>query len=123
MDFEVFNDMELKKKLAVVKKGMSFTGVYGEVHSMPYEVRLTMDDEKAKTGETVHLLTYMGEGFYRVWRKGKVEQVHEGATDREAREKAKARRSTWYVQVRLEDGRTGWIRDLGQFSPTDCKSK
>lgn len=107
-------------KLAVVKPGASFTGVYGEVRSLPFEVKLQADDEKVKQGETVYLLTDQGEGFFKAWYKGQIVQVNEASTDKFSREKSKKRESVWWVQVRLEDGRVGWMKADGQFDPTNC---
>lgn len=119
-EFTVYDKEKPLLKLAVVKPGASFTGVYGEVRSLPFEVKLQADDEKVKQGETVYLLTDQGEGFFKAWYKGQIVQVNEASTDKFSREKSKKRESVWWVQVRLEDGRVGWMKADGQFDPTNC---
>jgi hypothetical protein len=122
-EFTVFDKENPTKKIAVVKPGMMFTGQYGEVRSTPYEVKLVMDDDKIKAGETAYLLTDQGEGFYKAWYKGQIVMVNEASTDKAEREKTKKLESAWWVAVKLEDGRMGWMKEDRQFDPIKCSDK
>lgn len=72
---------------------------------------------RVRKGETLYLLTYQGEGFFKVWYKGRV------ITDVEIDDtKIKATRqpeSTWWVKIRNKRGQVGWSRLPDNFDNKD----
>lgn len=51
----------------------------GVVFTRPGTLKIVWDHEPFKKGETAYVLTYQGEGFYKVWHRGKVVYAEIGA--------------------------------------------
>ncbi|MCX6544001.1 MAG: hypothetical protein NTV05_06250 [Acidobacteria bacterium] len=81
-------------------------------------------------GQTLFLLTYRGEGFFKAWFEGRMYDeldgtiFYNGVCDFEpARCTGKIverTESIWWVQVRNRRGQTGWTRDVGKFDGKDA---
>jgi hypothetical protein len=85
-----------KKVVGRIKKGERVLALTGEVHSVPLRVIAQHDDSDAgvKVGDTIYILHYEGEGYYKVWHDGKVVDV-ENFSDKAAQPKA-----TWWVKLK-----------------------
>jgi hypothetical protein len=80
-------------------------------------------------GQTLYLLTYRGEGFFKAWFQGRLYEELDGSTffngvcDYEpARCSGKIverTQSTWWVQVRNRRRQTGWTSDVDKFNGKD----
>ncbi|MBP6003532.1 MAG: hypothetical protein KA746_08885 [Pyrinomonadaceae bacterium] len=105
-----------------LKKGERVKGVTGVVvTSRPGEVRVLKRTKigrfTANKGDTLYLLTYIGEGFHKVWFKGKIseEETYDPAKFREIRQPV----SEWWVKIRNSRGQTGWSREPDNFGNKD----
>lgn len=106
-DTDLFDAVDGKKKVGVAKKGSKVTGVTGEVHTVPLKM-------KDKEGNEFFLLTYQGEGFWKIWKDGSVKPDVEQDWKEDKRPN-----STWWVQIKLKDGTTGWTKEAGNFGNMD----
>ena len=105
-----------------LRKGERVKGVTGVVTtSEPGEVRVLKRTKigkfNAQPGDTLYLLTYVGEGFHRVWYKGKI--TEEETYDKTIFRQIKAPKSVWWVKVRNSRGQTGWSREPDNFGNKD----
>ena len=105
-----------------LKKGERVRGLTGTViTSQAGEVRVLKRTKigklTAQPGDTLYLLTYIGEGFHRVWYKGKIseEETWDKTTFRQIRQP----KSVWWVKVRNSRGQIGWSREPDNFGNKD----
>lgn len=105
-----------------LRKGDRVKGLTGAViTSQPGEVRVLKRTKigklTAQPGDTLYLLTYVGEGFHRVWYKGKIteEETYDKAVFRQIRQP----KSVWWVKVRNSRGQIGWSREPDNFGNKD----
>ena len=105
-----------------LNKGDRVKGMTGVViTSHPGEVRVLKRTKIGKftapPGDTLYLLTYVGEGFNRVWYRGKIteEETYDKTTFRQVREP----KAVWWVKIRNSRGKIGWSRDPDNFGNKD----
>jgi hypothetical protein len=105
-----------KKVVGRIKKGERVLALTGEVHSVPLRVIAQHDDSDAgvKAGDTIYILHYEGEGYYKVWHDGKVVDV-ENFSDKAAQPKA-----TWWVKLKARSGAIGWTVEHSNFGNQDA---
>jgi hypothetical protein len=81
-------------------------------------VRTGTETPPLAVGDVVYMLEPLGEGFYVLWHRGETPEHDwaEGGPDEpitwdvESLEPVGAVLG-WWVQLRLEDGQTGWVKD------------
>ncbi len=106
-----------------LRRGERVTGMTGVViTTQPGQARVlkptVIGGLQVRSGETVHLLTYIGEGFYKVWYKGKVEElpiVGEGGFTI-----IRAPKAVWWVKVKNSKGQIGWTDQTNNFNGMDA---
>ncbi|MEK7854570.1 MAG: hypothetical protein AAB288_00645 [Acidobacteriota bacterium] len=105
-----------------LKKGERVRGLTGSViTSQAGEVRVLKRTKigrfTAQPGDTLYLMTYVGEGFHRVWFKGKItdEETYDKTIFRQIREP----KAVWWVNVRNSKGQIGWSREPDNFGNKD----
>jgi len=105
-----------------LKKGERVKGLTGVViTSQPGEVRVLKRTKIGKItagpGDRLYLLTYIGEGFHRVWYRGRIteEETYDEAIFRQIKEP----KSVWWVKVRNARGQIGWSREPDNFGNKD----
>jgi len=108
-----------------VRAGEWVTGLTGVVvTSMPgrAEVRTptTVGGRPAAPGDVVWLLTSQGEGFYKAWFKGRFVDGINGFYDVVMTTEPA---STWWVEVKDKNGRTGWTKEHRNFGHMDACGK
>jgi hypothetical protein len=105
-----------KKVVAQLHKGEKVQGVTGEVHSIPMRVIAKYDDPETgvKIGDVIYALHYDGEGYWKVWHKGKLKDM-EGILDKGPTPKA-----TWWVQIKTASGIVGWAVSRRNFDNQDA---
>lgn len=95
-----------------------------EAHGGPGEEPL-----RAARGDTAYVLSYLGEGFYRVWVRGRVHGIPAFWDDQRTYPRPKdtpgtlvrAPEALWWVRIRTSFGREGWIRmDQAQVRGADA---
>jgi hypothetical protein len=104
----------------------------GEVHTIPSRFVVKKPHAPYKPGDVLWIYTYQGEGFFKVWFKGRmyVEDLlfspYGGsggprceATDQCWGEMDKRLDSVWWIKIRLAGGRTGWTNEGENFSGAD----
>jgi hypothetical protein len=103
-----------------VKKGEQVVGVTGTViTTRAGRARLlknmNLAGVDANTGQTIYLLTYLGEGYYKAWCGG---EIIDGVDIKEFKliEKPKY---TWWVLIEEKDGQTGWSSQPENFDHKD----
>lgn len=69
-----------------------------------------------KKGDTIFLLTYLGEGFYRFWYKGKFFEDDGYANGIKILSQPK---SVWWVKIKNRRGQIGWTKDSEHFDNQD----
>jgi hypothetical protein len=96
-----------------IKPGESFTAINGNVHiTKPGYVVVSKSYDGFIKGDKVYLLTYLGEGAYDLWYKGKKLDLNVLNLDKfwaNVTEKASPL-YTWSVLIRRGDGKQGWLR-------------
>ncbi len=106
-DTELFDKIDGKKIIGKAVKGTKIQGVTGEVHTIPLKT-------KTEKGHEVYLLTYQGEGFWKTWDDGIVKENVELLSIK------KHPQSTWWVLIKLPDGKTGWTKNVENFGNIDA---
>jgi hypothetical protein len=107
-------------KLRRGERVMGMTGVV--ITTRPGQARVlkstVIGGLQARSGETIYLLTYLGEGFYKVWYKDKVEkaEIEGGGGFTIVREPE----SVWWVKVKNSKGQIGWTDQTNNFNGTDA---
>ena len=128
-----------KKIIAKLAAGEKIQSLTGEVHTFPNEVEVIRDHGIYKSGDIFYLLTYQGEGFYKVWFNNKIlseEILFPGFTEKydfkncnpkqdECWGKIKnlERNSTWWIKVKKANGKTGWTKQSKEFLGQDSCSQ
>lgn len=104
------------RAIARLSKGEVVTGLTGEVISTPIPVTSDRDipETGIKKGDTFYVLHYDGEGYWKVWFRGKFEQVHQSVIE------VPAPKSEWWVKVKDSHGTVGWSLSRRNFGRQDA---
>jgi len=128
------------KRIGVLKKGEKVEGLTGMVRTVPNRADVVYPHDKYRTGDVFYVLTYVGEGFAKVWFKGKIaeediaDMPFEGFNPGGARPlkcitpspdcwwnlASAKRQSTWWVKVKRSSGEVGWAISNGNFDNQDA---
>lgn len=105
-----------------LKAGERVKGLTGVVvTTQPGEVRVLKRTKigryTANPGDTLYLLTYIGEGFHKVWFKGQI--TEEETYDESIFKQVSEEKSVWWVKVRNSKGQIGWSREPDNFGNKD----
>ncbi len=105
-----------------LRKGEKVRGLTGAViTTQAGEVRVLkrtqIGNRMANPGDTLYILTYEGEGYSKVWYRGRIssEETYDRAVFREIRQP----KSVWWVKVRNSKGKIGWSRQPENFGNKD----
>jgi hypothetical protein len=81
-------------------------------------------------GQSLYLLTYKGEGFFKAWFQGRMYEELDGSIfyngvcdfkpERCTGKVVERTESIWWVQVRNSRGQTGWTSDVERFDGKDA---
>jgi len=115
-DVTLFDSPNGKRVVGRVKKGQKVLALTGEVHSVPLRMIAHYDfpDGGVKKGDTVYLLHYVGEGYWKAWHDGKLFDTAD-FPDKGSRPK-----STWWVKLKTSAGVIGWTVEHGNFENQDA---
>jgi|SRR6267142_807125 len=104
-----------KRVVGRAKKGERVLALTGEVHSVPLRVIAQHDypDVGVKAGDTIYILHYEGEGYYKVWHHGNVVDV-------ENFDEAAKQKITWWVKLKTRSGSIGWTLEHSNFGNQDA---
>ncbi|HEX7051711.1 MAG TPA: hypothetical protein VF188_16015 [Longimicrobiales bacterium] len=122
--------------IGTVQPGDTVQALTGQVRTVPTPFVWKQDVEgsgghRYAAGDTLYVLTYLGEGFFRVWHEGEVfveslDFSPYGGTSGKRCERCThgellhELRSEWWVQVRLRDGTVGWTDATDAFLGKDA---
>ncbi len=120
----IFKTMNSGSPIAFkLKKGEKVRGVTGVViTSVAGKAKVlknqTFENSKVKVkkGDTLLILTYLGEGFYRFWYQGK---FFEESADIDGIKVLSQPKSVWWVKIRNRKGQIGWAISDGNFDNQD----
>ncbi len=95
--------------------GVVITSVAGKMKVLKSQ---TFENSKVrvKKGDTLLILTYLGEGFYRFWHNGK---FFEESADIAGTKVLSQPKSVWWVKIKNQKGQIGWTISDGSFDNQD----
>jgi hypothetical protein len=105
-----------------LKRGERVQGMTGVViTTKPGILRVlkdtTLSEKALKVGDEIFILTYLGEGFSKIWFKG---SIFEGDPyDPAVYKVVQEADATWWVKVRNRAGKVGWSRQPDNFGNKD----
>jgi len=116
----------LTPEVASVFGGEVVESITGETHNLPYRVLLLDNFEswQGKTyqpGDTIFVLTYLGEGYYKIWHKGEFSVTGLYSLPNTPNYKVLDKqyhqfKPVWWVKMKTKDNKVGWTRDTDLFS-------
>ncbi len=103
--------------------GTMITGIDSQVHTRAGRFRIKRNHGKYRRGEVLSVYTYLGEGFFKIWHRGKMTEedlafsVWGGSTGTRCDQDPKIcwgilEKETdmkWWLKIRTNNNRTGWI--------------
>lgn len=97
--------------IAKIGKNQTVKALTGNAYVKPQRYTLS----KAAAGrEAIWVLTYLGEGYFRVWEKGKLRERELGFSPY-GQDKFLPYEMEWWVKFELPNGTTGWAEVKGNF--------
>lgn len=108
-----------------IEKGTTVMAQTGEVHTKPGKIIVKRDVTTFKKDDILWVYTYLGEGYFKVWYRGK---FLEDQIDFNYRSPAPddwgyfefMPESVWWVRIRTPTGLEGWTNQLEYFSNKDA---
>jgi hypothetical protein len=122
------------KRVGMFRAGTRVVGLTGEVRTKPGTFKITKVHAKYRPGDILLVYTPLGEGFYKVWFKGRMFEEgldfmsgpFEQSLPRCAETPEcwgtleKQMEVDWWVKVRSRDGWVGWTNQTENFSNMDA---
>ena len=106
-----------------IKKGEKVIGVSGVVITTKAGVVKVLKNNKLgkvnlKAGDTLYILTNLGEGYNKIWYKGRIiaEQVYDDSLFKQLSEP----KSIWWVKIKNRRGQIGWSKLPENFDNKDA---
>jgi hypothetical protein len=102
------------KSVSQLNRGEWIQALTGEIHSVPLKIVATRDVPEAgiHPRDTFYVLHYEGEGYWKIWFKGKLFSAEAYDT--------RSPKTEWWAQIKRNNGSTGWVRaDKGAFNNQD----
>jgi hypothetical protein len=105
-----------KKVIGQIKKGEKVLAMTGEIHSIPLQAVSPRDypDAGVKAGDTIYILHYVGEGFWKVWHDGKVVEIDDLPSN------GPKPKASWWVKLKTSSGTIGWTIERHSFENQDA---
>lgn len=121
---------EDRKPLVTISKSEAVTAITGvHVTFEPSEIKVTapMPAYGLKLGDMIYGYMYKGEGVFSAWCNGYWVEDFDGSGIAEAgcNRNCNARllkdgRTEWWVEIKTNDGTTGWTKDTNKFAGKDA---
>lgn len=101
----------------------------GVVYTRPAKLEVVWDHGPFRKGEVVYVLTYQGEGMYKVWRRGEiissdvffpVDPPCQGPSPACWGKLDGRPESTWWIQIETPSGQVGWTDQPEHFGNKDA---
>ena len=121
--------------VAKVVRGEAVTALTGNVVTVPARFTVQRDHGPYHRGESFWVYTYLGEGFFKIWRDGAMQEEqldfspYEGGTGGERCMEServcwgqldRPLQMTWWINLRDSHGVEGWSSDHELFSGSDA---
>lgn len=133
-DTPLFENPNGKRIIGKVKKGEIVKALTGEVHTKPQLFKVVFKYKEYRVGDELYILTYLGEGYNKVWFKGKIFNedlffIHNAAVEytgcQNPSEKCwgklmDQKNSVWWIQIQLKNGKKGWTKESQNFGNMDA---
>ena len=120
-------------RVGLLRAGKMVEAITGEVHVTPGRFVVKKRHAEYKPGDILWVYTYLGEGRFRVWRKGAMQEEDLGFSpyggslgarcesgERCWGELERELAFTWWVKVRSLEGWEGWSDQPGHFGNKDA---
>jgi hypothetical protein len=106
-----------RRVVNTLSRGDVVTGLTGETISTPIAVQADRDipDTPIKKGDTFYVLHYNGEGYWKVWFRGKLTYTPDYGRSNFPRPKVE-----WWVKIKDSHGNVGWSLSHGNFAHQDA---
>jgi hypothetical protein len=121
------------KVVGLLKVGAIVEAITGEVHSIPARFVVMKPHAEYKPGDILWVYTYLGEGHFKVWRNGAMQEEDlgfspyggsPGARCEDTRhcwgELERELTFSWWVKVRSKEGWEGWSKQPEHFDNKDA---
>ncbi len=121
------------KQVSNLAAGTVVAALTGQVRTVGQRFVVHRQHEKYQPGDTLMVYTYLGEGYFKVWYKGRffdedLDFSPSGGTGGERCTDtaycwgtlAHELKSAWWVQIRLADGSLGWVDGFSNFDGQDA---
>lgn len=122
------------RRVGTFKAGSSVVGLTGEVRTVPGRFRILKPHGKYKPGDVLWVYTPLGEGFYKVWFKGRMSDESLDYMDGPFEQSLPTCEETpecwgklvkdlhveWWVKVRSAEGWVGWTDEAENFGDKDA---
>jgi hypothetical protein len=121
------------KTLGLVMAGATVEAITGEVHSSPVRFVVKKPHAQYKPGDVLWVYTYLGEGKFKVWLNGTLQEEDLGFSPYGGSPGARceneeqcwgelegALRFSWWVKVRSTEGWEGWSNEPEHFENKDA---
>lgn len=106
-DFAIYqNPKDSRPAIGSIVSGQAINALTAIAYVKPQEYILSKANQET---ELVWLLTYGGEGFYKVWRQGAIKEMELGFSPY-GPVKPVPYEQEWWVQFQMSDGTIGWAQ-------------
>lgn len=112
-DITALSAMKAKSAPAFsIKKGEKVEALTGSVITLAWgkskgaPLSKNVPTRVVQPNETVDVISYIGEGCFNVWKKGKVLQ----ACSEDVLEPTPMPKNEWWIQIKNSKGQTGWVQ-------------
>jgi hypothetical protein len=111
--------------VGAAEKGTTVKAKTGEVHTKPGELIVKRDVAPYRKGDILWVYTYLGEGYFKIWYRGKFIKdqidfnVRNPTPDDWGYFKVMPN-SVWWVKIRTPSGLEGWTNEPENFSNQDA---
>jgi hypothetical protein len=105
-----------KRVVGRIKKGDKVLALTGEVHSVPLRAVANRDysDAGVKAGDTIYILHYLGEGYWKIWHDGKLVEIEDFPG------KGPKPKFAWWVKLKTSSEVIGWTIERNNFENQDA---
>lgn len=134
-DTKLYDSPKGTTMVGLATKGQKVQGLTGIVYTVPVPMKVVYSHPPYQKGDTVFLLTYLGEGIQKVWFQGKIKEeevlfLYNYGADKTCRNPSSEcwgsfqgadpqATSTWWVRVKLPSGKMGWTKEADHFGGMD----
>lgn len=117
------------RKIAMLQPFQVVKARTGVVYTRPAKLEVVWDHGPFRKGEVVYVLTYQGEGMYKVWHRGEiissdvffpVDPPCQGPSPACWGKLDGRPESTWWIQIETPSGQVGWTDQPDNFGNKDA---